>query len=46
MTQEQKDILLRDLCGRLPYGVIVKDRNGIHKLTIVLYMCHQISLLN
>lgn len=21
MTQEQKDLLLRDLCGRLPYGV-------------------------
>lgn len=23
MTQEQKNILLKDLCGRLPYGVIV-----------------------
>ena len=21
MTQEQKDLLLKDLCGRLPYGV-------------------------
>ena len=25
MTQEQKDLLLRDLCARLPYGVICKD---------------------
>jgi hypothetical protein len=24
MTQEQKDLLLKDLCGRLPYGVKVE----------------------
>lgn len=24
MTQEQKDLLLKDLCGRLPYGVKVQ----------------------
>lgn len=33
MTQEDKDLLLRDLCCRLPYGVIVEDRNGTHTLT-------------
>lgn len=33
MTQEKKQILLQDLCARLPYGVIVQDRNGIHHLT-------------
>ena len=33
MTQEQKDLLLKDLCARLPYGVVVKDRNGVHILT-------------
>lgn len=33
MAQEQKDLLVKDLCSRLPYGVIVKDRNGVHKLT-------------
>ena len=33
MTEKQKELLLRDLCGRLPYGVIVKDRNGVHELT-------------
>lgn len=24
MTKEEKDLVLRDLCGRLPYGVICK----------------------
>lgn len=24
MTQEEKQLLLKDLCGRLPYGVMVK----------------------
>lgn len=24
MTQEEKDLLYQDLCGRLPYGVKVK----------------------
>lgn len=24
MTQEEKDLLLKDLCGRMPYGVKVK----------------------
>lgn len=33
MIQENRELLLKDLCSRLPYGVIVKDRNGIHKLT-------------
>lgn len=33
MTQEQKELLLKDLCSRLPYGVIVKDRNRVHELT-------------
>ena len=27
MTQEQKDLLLKDLCGRLPYGVKVQSYN-------------------
>lgn len=25
MTQEDKDLLLKDLCARLPYGVIVRE---------------------
>ena len=24
---------MKDLCARLPYGVVVKDRNGVHTLT-------------
>lgn len=27
MTQEEKDLLLKDLCSRLPYGVMVKYGN-------------------
>ena len=33
MTQEEKHLLLADLCSRLPYGVFVQDRNGKHILT-------------
>ena len=25
MTQEEKDLLLKDLCARLPYGIFVKE---------------------
>lgn len=28
MTQEDKQLLIKDLCGRLPYGVKVKSKNG------------------
>jgi hypothetical protein len=35
MKQEDKDLLLQDLCGRLPYGVKVQDEIGrINKLVI------------
>ena len=27
MTQEEKDLLLKDLCGRLPYGVKFQSEN-------------------
>ena len=27
MTQEEKDLLLKDLCTRLPYGVIIQEYN-------------------
>lgn len=33
MEINDKQLLLQDLCGRLPFGVIVKDRNGVHELT-------------
>jgi hypothetical protein len=28
MTQEEKDLLTRDLCARIPYGVLCKTPNG------------------
>ena len=28
MTQEEKELLLKDLCARLPYGVIVETPKG------------------
>ena len=34
MTQVDKELLLKDLCARLPYGVIVQDRNDTHKLSV------------
>jgi hypothetical protein len=35
MTKEQRELLLKDLCGRLPYGVKVQDEIGrINKLVI------------
>ena len=30
MTQQEKQLLLRDLCGRLPYGVRYKGDGGWH----------------
>lgn len=36
MTQEQKDMLLKDLCARLPYGVKVEYEN---KIFVVEYVC-------
>lgn len=32
MTQEEKHLLLKDLCGRLPYGVKITD--GLHIATL------------
>ena len=28
MTQEEKELLLKDLCARLPYGVMIQYNNG------------------
>lgn len=36
MTQEEKDLLLQDLCARLPYGVKYKDAHG-YKETIYIW---------
>ena len=31
MTQEEKQLLLKDLCARLPYGIKYKDPHGYKK---------------
>ena len=31
MTQEEKDILIADLCGRLLYGLIIKCNDGFRQ---------------
>ena len=31
MTQEEKQLLLKDLCARLPYGVILNINNGKYR---------------
>lgn len=33
MTREEKDLLLRDLCARLPYGVQLTDGVDTYRLT-------------
>lgn len=34
MTREEKQLLLKDLCARLPYGVKAKSRDGKKTITI------------
>ena len=31
MTQEEKQLLLKDLCAGLPYGVIAKENDGVNE---------------
>ena len=35
MTQEDKQLLFIDLCGRLPYGVMIEVQNELGKLTSI-----------
>lgn len=37
MTQEHKDLLLKDLCGRLPYFTKVQIKNEIIVLDSICY---------
>ena len=38
MTQEQKDLLLKDLCARMPYGVILNCCKTVNEtLTLIDY---------
>lgn len=44
MTQEQKDLLLKDLCSRLPYGVKVEYENKVFDLEYVCPMYEEVKL--
>ena len=46
MTQEDKQLLLKDLCARLPYGVIVQVNDGlkgIYDRRLVQVFCDRLS---
>jgi hypothetical protein len=44
MTQEQKDLLLKDLCARLPYGVKVEYENETFDVEHVCPMYEEVKL--
>lgn len=43
MTQEHKELLLKDLCSRLPYGVILEHGGNLSRLDTI-FMCDSISI--
>ena len=46
MTQEEKDLVIKDLSGRLPYGVIVQVNDGlrgIYDRRLVQVFCDRVS---
>lgn len=44
MTQENKELLLRDLCARLPYDVRVLFDNKVFSIDYVSYIYEEIKL--
>lgn len=44
MTQEEKDLLLQDICSRLPYGVKVEYENEIFDVEYVSPMYEEVKL--
>lgn len=45
MTQEEKELVLQDLLGRLPYGVTIKDENGDY-INVNLYTANLEHLID
>jgi hypothetical protein len=43
MTPEEKQLLLVDLCSRLPYGVIIEHEGNLSMLDTI-FMCDSISI--
>ena len=47
MTQEEKQLLLKDLCARLPYGVKIQDNSKKPKKLYAVYpYCAKVSIAN
>ena len=46
MTQEEKDILIKDLCARLPYGIKVLYDNQIFEIQYIEAMYEELKLLD
>ena len=44
MTQEERDLLIKDLCTRLPYGVKVEYENKIFDVEYVCPMYEEVKL--
>ena len=44
MTKEQRELLLKDLCGRLPYGVKVLHENDVFNIDYISSMYEEIHL--
>lgn len=44
MTQEDKELLLKDICGRLPFGICANLPN--HNLVSHKYVIHEINIQN
>lgn len=44
MTQEEKDLLIKDLCARLPYEVKVQYEDGIFTLDHISAMYEEVKL--
>jgi hypothetical protein len=44
MTQEQKELLLKDICVRLPYGVKVEYKNEIFDVEHISPMYEEVKL--
>ena len=46
MTQENKDLLLKDLCAKLPYGIKVLYDNQIFEIQYIEAMYEELKLLD
>ena len=44
MTQENKDLLLKDLCARLPYGVKVLYKHSVFDIDYISSMYEEVHL--